>query len=122
MNKITLSSLIAFSLVLTSVALPAFANGGDSADKVRSEIRRLGTGPETRVKVKLKDGTKVEGFVAEANDREFVVENSKTGVRTPVPYPAAKQVRGNNLSGTVKILIGVGVGIAFLIWAATQLK
>lgn len=122
MKKTALSSLISFSLVLTSLSVPIFGSDFDTADKLRTEIRKLGTGPETRVRVKLKDGTKIEGFVAEANHAEFVVENIKTGVRTAVPYPAVKQVRGNNLSGKVKILIGVAAGIAFLIWAASQLE
>jgi len=104
-----------------SMAVPALARSADPADKVRTEIRKLGAGLDTRVKVKLKDGTKVEGFIAEVNDTEFVVENTKTGVRTPVPYTAAKQVRGNNLSGTAKILIGVGAALAFIFLVVPKL-
>ena len=46
------------------------------------------------VRVKLRDGTKLAGYVSEANENSFVIVDSKTGAATNVPYPQVKQVKG----------------------------
>ena len=92
------------------------------AEKVKTGIAKLGTGPEARIKVKLKDKTKVEGFITEATENQFVVMDSKTGQPVPIAYSSVKQVKGNNLSSGVVIAIGVIVALVFIIFAASQLK
>src|SRR5438477_7822422 len=78
-----------------------------SVEKVKAGIAKLGTGKDALVKVKLRDGTKLEGYVREANENCFVVVDRKTGTATTVPYPQVKQVKGNNLSSGAKIAIVV---------------
>ena len=79
------------------------------AEKVKVGITKLGTGKDARVKVKLKDGTKLKGYLSQINETSFVVTNEVTGVATEVPYPNAKQVTGNNLAKGYKIAIGVAI-------------
>ncbi|SRR5258707_359035 len=67
------------------------------AAKVKAGILKLGTGPAAHVEVKLRDGTKLKGYVAEAGEDHFVVVD-ETGASTEVPYPQVKQVKGNSLS------------------------
>ena len=81
------------------------------AEKVKSNIAKLGTGKDVRIEVKLKDGTKLKGYVSQINDNSFVVVSDKTGASTEIPYPNTKQVKGNNLSTGAKIAIGIGVGV-----------
>ena len=57
----------------------------------------MGTGRDAAVEVKLKDGTKLKGYISEANDDHFVVTDAKTGSRTVVPYPQVKKARHGNL-------------------------
>jgi preprotein translocase subunit SecF len=78
-------------------------------EKVRAGIARLGTGTEARVEVKLRDKTKLKGYVGEATAEQFTVVDAKTGAATAVAYPQVQQVKGNNLSQGAKIAIGVGV-------------
>ena len=73
-------------------------------------VLKLGTGEEARVRVKLRDKSKLEGYVSSAGDESFVVTNFKTGAATTVPYPQVKGVAGNNLSTGAKIAIGIGIG------------
>jgi hypothetical protein len=89
------------------------------AQKVKAGIARLGTGRESLVEVKLRDKTKLAGYVGEANEESFVVTNIKTGASTGVAYANVSQVRGHNLSTGAKIAIGVaiGVGIALIVLA-----
>ena len=102
--------------LLTNVAVFASETkkGKDFAEKVKSEITKLGTGSEAKVNVKLKDGTKIKGYVTEIKADSFFVMNEKTSSAVEIPYTAAKQVKGNNLSKGVKIALGIGL-IAALI-------
>ena len=79
------------------------------AEKVKVGIAKLGTGPDARVEVKLNDGTKVKGYVSRVGETSFDVTDPKTGTTTEVPYPNAKQVKGNNLSDKAKIIIGTAL-------------
>ena len=81
------------------------------AEKVKANIAKLGTGKDARVEVKLKDGTKLKGYISQINDNSFVVVNDTTGASTEIPYPNTKQVKGNNLSTGAKIAIGIGIGV-----------
>ena len=85
------------------------------AEKVKQAIFKLGAGEASLVKIKLRDKTKLEGFVSEINDDSFVVMNNTTGIATAVAYPNVKQIRGNNLSTKTKIAIGVGIALGVLL-------
>jgi hypothetical protein len=85
------------------------------SEKVKANIVKLGTGKDARIWVKLKDRTKLEGYVSEAGTDTFVITNVKNGTSTIVPYPQVKQVKGNNLSSGTKIAIGVGVALVLII-------
>ncbi|HEX8888059.1 MAG TPA: hypothetical protein VF779_02725 [Pyrinomonadaceae bacterium] len=125
MIRKVLSILLAGLLIQLACAYPAFAGVDDSKkeaeqiEKVRTGVANLGTGPEARVKVKLKDGLNLEGYVSDSNEERFTVKNLKTGLANTVEYSQVKQIKGNNLSTGAKVAIGVGigVGVAILIFA-----
>ena len=81
------------------------------AAKVKTAIAQLGTGPGARVEIKLRDKTKLKGYVKATNDDSFAVVDDKTSNATEIPYPQVKTVKGNNLSTGAKIAIGVGVAV-----------
>ena len=92
------------------------------AEKVKTNVMKVGTGEAARVKIKLSDKTKVAGYVSAAGDEGFTVIDSKTGVATTIAYAQVKSVQGHNLSTGAKIAIGVGIaaGIIFIIlWFTT---
>ena len=105
--------------VLLSITCPSSALAGSSpekearfAQKVKSEIAKLGIGPEARVNLKLRDKTKLKGYISEVGDQSFAVVDDKTGSATTVAYPQVKQVQGNNLNTGVKIAIGIAIVVA----------
>ena len=116
-------SLAMVGLLLNIVwVIPAYASSKEetrvrSAEKVKEGIGRLGTGPEARVEIKLRDGKKLKGYISEAGENSFVIVDAKSGAASTVPYPQVKQVTGNNLSKGAKIAITVGivVGLLFLL-------
>ena len=85
------------------------------AAQVRESIGKLGTGRDARVEVKLRDKTKLKGYVAEASDAGFTVVDLKSGVATHVAYPQVQKVKGNNLSTGAKIAIGLSAVVAVLV-------
>ncbi len=120
MFKKYLTLILTILVINLSLGATAFADTNDDkaakfADKVKVNITKLGTGKEARVQVKLKDGTKLKGFISKINENSFAVSNEKTGMETEVPYPNAKQVKGNNLSTGDKIWIAVGITAVVLI-------
>jgi hypothetical protein len=103
------------ALLLQAAAAPALAKSAAEkeskrAEKVRTQLAKLGTGSDARVRLELRDKTKLEGYISEAGPEGFVVVN-KAGVATTVPYPQVKKAQGNNLSSGAKIAIGVGIGV-----------
>ena len=79
------------------------------AEKVKEGISKLGTGAEARIEVKLRDKTKLKGYVSEVGPDSFVIVNEKTSATSTVSYSQVKQVKGNNLSTAAEIALGVGI-------------
>lgn len=110
-------TVLVINLALSSVVFAETKTEKEAkfAQKVKAEITKLGTGTEAKIQVKLKDGTKLKGYISNISEESFSVTDKKTGVSTEVPYPNAKQVKGNNLSTGWKIAIGVGIALAVII-------
>jgi len=115
-------SSILLAVLLANIAYPSRAFAGDKpekeaplAQKVKSEIAKLGSGSDARVAVKLRDKTKLKGHISEVGSESFAVVDDKTGSATTVNYPQVKQVKGNNLSTGVKIAIGIAIFVAVLL-------
>ncbi len=127
MTKKLLASLVAFLVinlvcVTSAPAKPSVDRDAQFAARVKASIFKLGTGPAAHIEVKLRDGTKLKGYVAEAGEDRFVVVEEKSGASMDVPYPQVKQVKGNNLSTAAQIAIGVAfvVGVAGLLFVAAK--
>jgi hypothetical protein len=107
-------SLVLAGLLLSLSGVSALAGSKEEkqarfAAKVRDGISKLGTGKEARIEVKLRDKTKLKGYVSEANDDSFVIVDEKTGATSTVTYPQVKQVKGNNMCTAAEIALGVGI-------------
>ena len=114
-----IASVMLSALLLQAAAVPAFAKTNAEkeakrAEKVRTQIAKLGTGKDALVRIELRDKTKLEGYVSEAGAESFVVTN-RAGVATTVAYPQVVKAKGNNLSTGTKIAIGIGVAAAIVL-------
>lgn len=125
-KKVVTVLLVTLVINLTGVRL-AYADSKEEkqarfAEKIKANVLKLGTGESTRVKVKLRDNAKLEGYISDASAETFTVTDRKTGVATTVAYPQVKSVQGNNLSTGAKIAIGVGIAatiIFIILWFTT---
>jgi hypothetical protein len=79
------------------------------AAAIRTEIRKRGAGEKSRVKVSLRDGSEVKGYITKIDDSSFEVTDKKTGSSKSVAYVDVRKVQGPGLSSVVKIGIVVGV-------------
>ncbi len=88
------------------------------AEKARTSVLKVGMGPKARVEVKLRDNTKLKGYVSEAGADSFTVTDSKTGASQAVAYANVAQIKkpGNGLSGRTKAIIaGAAIGGAAIV-------
>jgi hypothetical protein len=118
-RRILAVALVALLVNLVAVRVTHAATEAEKqarfAGKVKAAVLKLGTGEAARVRVRLRDKTKLEGYVSSAGEDSFAVTNFKSGETTTVPYPQVKGVQGNNLSTGAKIAIGAGIGAGIVL-------
>ncbi len=83
---------VALMMVLTVLAISAsgisvVAQQGNPqvikrTEKMRQKVAKIGTGDEAKVRVLLFDGTKISGFISEANQNTFAVMDSSKKATT----------------------------------------
>ncbi len=112
MFKKYLTLFVTILILNLSLGVSVFAKTNTSketklAEKLKASITKLGTGKDARVEIKLRNKTKLKGYISQINENTFVVIDGKTNLPNEVAYRNAKQVKGNNLNTGVKIAIGV---------------
>ena len=126
LKKIITFVLASLLFSLSSVNLAYAADFNEIKDakfavKVKEGIKKLGIGKDAQVEIKLRDKTKLKGYISEAGENSFVVNNTKTGESTVVPYPAVKKAKGKNLNTGVKIALYAALAIGITIAAVVIL-
>ena len=84
------------------------------AEKVKEGVQRLGTGEAARIEVKLRDKTRLKGYVSQIGEESFSVTDA-SGKTTSVAYAQVRQARGHNLTTGQKWMIGVGIALAVVL-------
>lgn len=101
------------SLLLNDVAWALQRDA--AAEKVKAAVAKRGTGPKAKVTVKLKDKTKLKGYISNAGGDSFTVSETKTGQARTFAYSDVAEVKKQGgMSLAAKIGIGVGAGIGAL--------
>ena len=106
--------LLSTTCVRASHAGPQQGQSGSRAEKVKAGLRKLGVGESARVEVKLRDGSKLKGYIREAGEDGFVVVDRKTGEARAVTYEQVDKLKGKGLSTGTKVAIGFGIAAAVL--------
>lgn len=118
-----MSILLAGLLICLTIARPVSALAQQSqqqqrAEKIRADVKKRGVGKSARVEVRLLDGTKMKGYIREADDDSFVVVDGKTAAAQTVSYEQVERVKGQGFSLGAKIGIGIGIAAAALVTLA----
>jgi hypothetical protein len=85
-----------------------------NVEKVKENIRKLGTGEAARVELKLSDGTKLKGYIREAGADNFIVADAKTGAVTTLTYAQVKQLKGSNPLTAAKVGLTIAKSVAIV--------
>ena len=123
MFKKNLSLFLAASLLFPLFAAPsAFAKTKEEkeaalAAKVKAGVAKLGAGKDAAISVKLRNKTKLKGYISRIEEEAFVIADAKTGAETRVAYGDVTQAKGDNLStgAIIAISVGAAVGATLLI-------
>ena len=107
--SVALAALLIQAFAAPALAKSAAEKESQRAEKMRTQLAKLGTGADAQVRLVLRDKTKLEGYISEAGPESFVVVN-KAGAATTVAYPQVAKAKGNNLATGAKIAIGIGIG------------
>jgi hypothetical protein len=93
------------------------------AEKARVSIAKLGVGKDARVEIKLRDNTRVKGYISLAEEDSFTVTDSRTGVSRTLAYGDVTKVskQGNGFSTMTKVLIGAAAVVgAVVVWQVVK--
>ena len=86
-----------------------------ATEKVKAAVAKRGTGPKAKVTVKLKDKTRLKGYITNASGDSFTLSDSKTGQTRTLAYSDVTEVKKQGgMSLAAKIGIGVGAGLGAL--------
>jgi hypothetical protein len=95
----------------------------EEADKIFASVFPLSLEPGTLVKVRLRDGTELKGYIIEANVENFSIVPPESQSVTKLRYQQVKDVkryrsRGRKIgsfigyAGLIYIIVGMAVGYA----------
>lgn len=98
--------LLAATLGLQSVW--AQTVDAELAAKARAKVASLGVGRNARAEVKLRDNTKLKGYISAAETDSFTIADSKSGATSTVRYAEVLEVKkaGGGLSSKSWIILG----------------
>ena len=107
--------LLLLPALLCTFAQPLAAQQGSqgmTVEQVKIKIAKLGVGDKAKATVKLKDGAKAKGYIAQAGDDDFVIRDRKTNAPTTIRYADVDRVEANRGHSTARnIAIGIGIGV-----------
>ncbi|MFN2512297.1 MAG: hypothetical protein ABR568_12750 [Pyrinomonadaceae bacterium] len=112
----------AAAVELAAALKPAATRQADSqaalVEKVKVKIAKLGVGAKAKATIRLKDGSKTKGYIAQAGEDNFVIRDRKTDAPTTIRYADVAKVEENRGHSTARnIAIGVGIGAGALLLA-----
>ena len=122
LKKFASSLLIVLFCIAPSARALAGQPQAASVDQVKIKIAKIGLGEKAKAKITLKDGRQIKGYIARADEEDFVIRDRKTDSPTTVRYADVAKVEkssGHSTARNLAIGIGIGVGAFLAIIAIT---
>ena len=110
--KRTLTTLfLALAICVSSFGPAVRAQSTLNTDtKAKAEVVNRLNKKETRVKVKLRNGSEVKGRITQTSENSFTLTDEKTGNHSDIVYADVLNVEGRGMSKKKKALIAIGIG------------
>jgi len=123
MHRKFIALVLVALLAQASSAMPSTPGGpttqdATSTEQVKGKVARAGLGEKARVTVRLKDSTKIKGYISQAREDDFIVRDRKTDEPAIIRYGDVAKIennRGHSTAKAVAIGVGAGVGAVFLV-------
>jgi sRNA-binding regulator protein Hfq len=104
---------IAYAIVLSTVGPVARAQSTlNTETKAKTEVVDRLNKKETRVKVRLRNGSEMKGRITQSAENSFTLTDEKTGNRSDIAYADVVNVEGRGMSKKKKTFIAIGAGAA----------
>ena len=114
MKKYLSFALICLLLITANASLVSAQTDKDAAltAKIKTTVAERGTGEKKRVEVKKRDGTKLKGYISQADEDSFTLTDSKTKQSTEIAYADVAKVKNRSSKGDKIALIALGSAAA----------
>jgi small nuclear ribonucleoprotein (snRNP)-like protein len=104
---------LALAIALSTFGPVARAQSGlNTETKAKAEVVDRLNKKETRVKVKLRNGSEMKGRITQSGDNSFTLTDEKTGNHSDIAYADVLNVEGRGMSKKKKTFIAIGAGAA----------
>jgi hypothetical protein len=115
-----LSLLLALLLTGAITSVPALAQSqterqSTQAEKIKAKVAKTGTGKRAAVTIKLKDDTKLKGYIGEIAQDHFSVVDPKHGTVNQIPYDQVQQIKNDNRAWLFAGLAGATLGAVVIL-------
>lgn len=94
---------------------PEQASESKQAIKAKAEVHKRGVGEQSRVRVELRDGREIRGYISKIEDASFEVTDKASAKATMISYSDVSKVKGPGLSKAANILIAVGIAVGIVV-------
>jgi len=88
------------------------------AEKIKAGVAKIGSGLKARVKIKLQDGTKLQGFISEASEQTFVVvrtDDRHIGQSLEIAYSDVTELKAKGVSiDWLRVAAGTAKGLQLM--------
>jgi len=109
-------ALICLLLVTANASLISAQTQTDkdapSIAAIKETVAKRGTGENKRVEVKKRDGTKLKGYISQADEDSFTLIDSKTKQSAEIAYGDVTKVKNRSSKGDKIALIAIGSAAA----------
>lgn len=112
-----LSGILVSSASVSHSVSAQTAADAQTVERARAGVQKLGVGRSARVEVKLRDDTKVNGYVSAADEESFTVTDQETGANRTIAYADVTQVKkaGGGLSPRTWVILGAAAAAAVIV-------
>lgn len=96
------------------------------AQKIKNTVFKSSVGPGNDIEVKLKDKTKISGYLSEVTDDYFVVTDARSGARSKLEYGQVEKVHvwllehdglKRNFKSTGRVVRNAAIGFGIFVVA-----
>lgn len=109
-----------FALQTNAVSASPQKQAKEAKQAAKDQVQKRGSGEQSRVRVSLRDGTEVKGYISNVEEDSFEVTDRKSGRVVAINYKDVDRVKGSGLSKPAQFFIVVGVFagvVAAILWA-----